>query len=243
MTVLDWFMRHHADSAEALVISLNRDTWCTQDPKRIGQSPFPFWRFSTSHLEYLGGLVSVSSLEQAGRRLGIIRNTKAQSAADGYWDYEPFYAGKMADPRRLEDLYTRGSDQSGNLNATYPAADLLGQKLQALPADLSVVLVFPPVFTAKQPQPSTPRYAAEQACRKRFSDLALQRPNTAIVDWWLDRPGMTGPELFIDQIHYRHPVARVLEEEIATALQTLRGNAPAVRPVHEVSSEGASRTR
>ncbi len=245
LTVLDWFMKHHADNAKALVISVNRDTWCTQDPKQPGNNPFPFWRFSTSPVEYFGGLLSVSSVEQAGRRLGIIKNTKTESAADGYWDYEPLYteAGKMADPHRLEKMFLKVNDQHGDPNASFPAVGLLERKLQTLSADLSVVLVFPPVFTAKQPEPGTPRYAAEQACRKRLTDMAARRPNTAVVDWWLDRPGMTSPDLFIDQIHYRHPIARVLENEIGAALQAMHGTERRSPPSGKLSSESVPTVR
>ncbi|WP_134500461.1 hypothetical protein [Microvirga pakistanensis] len=225
LTVLDWFMRHHGSTTKALVFSIDRDTWCTRDPEKPGQNPFPFWRFSKSPLEYLSGLISVSSVEQAGRRLGLTRTAKAQSAADGYWDYEPLYAAQMADPRRMEKLHTRSDDQVGGLTKSFPAADVLEQKLRMLPADVSVVLVFPPVFTAKQPRPKTPRYVSEQACRRRFVELASRRPNTAVVDWWNDRRGMTGPDLFIDHIHYLHPIARALEQEIAAALQKVQRSA------------------
>jgi hypothetical protein len=230
LTVLDWFMRHHVNNAKAVVISINRDTWCTSDPTQTGRNPFPFWRFSHSPLEYLLGLISVSSVEQAGRRLGLMTNKKLQSAADGYWDYEPLYAAKMADPRRLEQLFARPDDSHGGPTASYPAADLLEKKLRMLPANLSVVLVFPPVFTAKQPRPQTPRYIFEEACRRRFIDLVSHRPNSAVVDWWHDRSGMTDPALFIDHIHYLHPIARILEKEIGAALKTVQESASLAQP-------------
>ncbi|MEZ0172041.1 hypothetical protein [Microvirga sp. TS319] len=226
LTVIDWFMKHHDRAAKALVISVNRDTWCTRDPQRAGENPFPFWRFRDSSVEYLSGLLSVSSLEQAGRRLGLVRSAKAQSAMDGYWDYEPFYAELLADPRRWrEGLFRQGNDQRGYPDGSFPAVQVLERKLATLPADLSVVLVFPPVFSAKQPKPETPRYTSEQACRQAFTELAARRPNTAVVDWWHDRPDLKRTELFIDQIHYRHPIARKIEDDIAAALRHLRERA------------------
>lgn len=224
LTVIDWFMKHHDRTEKALVISINRDTWCTNQPEKSGQNPFPFWRFSPSPFEYLSGLLSISTLEQAGRRLGLARSSKASSAMDGYWDYEPFYAELLADPRRWhEGLFKQWNDQRGDPDRSFPAARVLGQKLATLPADLSVVLVFPPVFSAKQPKLGTPRYEFEQACRQAFVDLASRRPHTAVVDWWFDRPESKNTKLFIDQIHYRHPIARKIEDDIAAALQSLRG--------------------
>lgn len=226
LTVIDWFMKYHDGTAEALVIGINRDTWCARDPQRVGENPFPFWRFSDSPVEYVSGLLSVSSLEQAGRRLGLIRSAKAQSAMDGYWDYEPFYAELLANPRRWrEGLFQQGNDQRGYPDGSFPAVQVLERKLAALPADLSVVLVFPPVFSAKQPKPGTPRYTSEQACRQAFTDFVTRRPNTAVVDWWLDRPELTRTDFFIDQIHYRHPIARKIEDDIAAALRHLRERA------------------
>jgi hypothetical protein len=227
LTIIDWFMKHHVGTAKALVIAINRDTWCAHDPTQTGTSPFPFWRFSDSTFEYLAGLISLSSVEQAGRRLGLVRGSKTEPAVDGYWDYEPIYARLLADhSRRRELLSQRVNEQQGFADPSFPAVRALKQKLAALPADLSVVLVFPPVFTAKQPRPGTRRHSSEQACRQHFIDFAAERPNTAIVDWWNDRPEMKSPDVFIDQIHYRHPIARIMEDDIAAALHSIRGPAP-----------------
>jgi hypothetical protein len=224
LAIIDWFMKHHVGTAKALVIAIHRDTWCAHDPLQTGTSPFPFWRFRDSTFEYLAGLISMSSAEQAVRRLGLGRGSKAAPAVDGYWDYEPIYARLLADhSRRRELLSQRVNEQQGFADPSFPAARALKQKLADLPADLSVVLVFPPVFTARQPRPGTPRHSSEQACRQRFIDFASERPNTAIVDWWNDRLELKSPEAFIDQIHYRHPIARIMEDEIAAALHRIRG--------------------
>jgi hypothetical protein len=224
LTIIDWFMKHHAEAAKALVIAINRDTWCAHDPAQTGNSPFPFWRFSDSAFEYLAGLISVTSMEQAGRRLGLRRGSKTAPAIDGYWDYEPLYAKLLADPpRRRELLFQRVNEQQGFADPSFAGVQVLGRKLAALPADLSVVLVFPPVFTAKQPRPGTPRHRSEQACRQRFIDFASGRPHTAVVDWWNDRPELKEADAFIDQIHYRHPIARAIEDDIAAALHHIRG--------------------
>jgi len=231
LTVIDWFMKHHRDTATALVIGINRDTWCGKDPDKAGMSPFPFWRFSDSSAEYLAGLISVSTIEQAGRRLGLIRRSKTQSSQDGYWDYEPFYAQLLANPpRRLKALMKREDGRHAHGDASFPAVGVLERKLTSLPDNLSVVLVFPPVFTAKQPPAGTPRYVSEQACRQRFIELASKRPNTAVVDWWLDRSELKNPDVFIDQIHYRHPIARAIEDDIAAALRRMRENARVLSP-------------
>ncbi|WP_262027899.1 hypothetical protein [Microvirga sp. Mcv34] len=226
LAIINWFMKHHDGNAKALVIGISRDTWCASDPTQLGNSSFPLWRFSTSKVEYLTGLISTSSLEQAGRRLGLVPSSKADSAADGYWDYDPLYAKLLADaPRRRELLFKRRSDQDVLGEPSFPGIRVLSEKLASLPADLSVVLTVPPVFTAKQPRPGTPRHRAEQACRQRLVDLASARPNTALVDWWDDRPELKKIDAFIDQIHYRHSVARAMEQDIVAALLDIRERA------------------
>jgi len=226
LAIIDWFMKHHDGSAKALVIALSRDTWCASDPTQLGNNSFPMWRFSDSRIEYLAGLISMSSAQQAARRVGILPSSKADSAPDGYWDYEPLYAALLADaPRRKELLFKRRNDQITLGEPSFPGVRVLSERLAALPADLPVVLAVPPVFTAKQPQPATPRHRAEQACRQRLIDLVSERPNTALVDWWDDRPELKKADAFIDQIHYRHPVARAVEQDIAAALLGIRERA------------------
>jgi hypothetical protein len=219
LTVIDWFIRHHQETARALVVSIDRDTWCTRDPDLKIARPFPLWRYSASHLEYLEGLISLTSVQQAIRSIGAVRSTKVMGT-DGFWDYEPMYAPIMRDePRRLQILLAKTSDHGGDTVAPFPAADALEAKLNALPRPIPVILVFPPVFSAKQPEIGTPRHNAEQSCKRRFQDLASRRPGTSIVDWWDDRPELKSVDLFIDQIHIRRPLANLLEEEIAAALK------------------------
>ena len=83
------------------------------------------------------------------------------------------------------------------------------------------VLVVPPVFGARQPRPGTQRERFKQSCRRRYHELASRRPKTAIVDWWSDRLSLQSQDMFFDQIHYRHPIAREIENEIAAALARL----------------------
>jgi hypothetical protein len=98
----------------------------------------------------------------------------------------------------------------------------LAARLLPFPAGLAFVLVFPPTYIAAQPKPGTPRHAADEACKARFRELAAARPRTAVVDWRTDRPANRDPALFLDETHYRQPIARAVENEVAAALRTLR---------------------
>jgi hypothetical protein len=238
LTILDWFVRHHPRTTDVLVLSIDRGTWCTRDASLPTDKPFPFWRYSRSTSEYLKGLVSLSSVAQAARSFGKVRSTKV-TGDDGFWDYEPMYAPLMNNPaRRQEFLFAKGDDQQGNTTDPFPAADALETQLQSAPADATVVLVMPPVFSAMQPAPGTPRHASDQACRKRFYDLASRRPGTTLVDWWDDRPEFKDTALFIDQIHIRRALADRLEEAINLAIKRMKTS-----QVDQPARSGALHTR
>lgn len=222
LTILDWFVRNHPAKTEALVLSIDRGTWCTRDPNLPSDKPFPFWRYSRSTMEYLTGLVSLTSAAQAFQSFATRRSTKV-TGDDGFWDYEPMYEPLMRNPaQRQKELFGKLNDQHGNTVAPFPAADALEAELKSVPAHTTIILAMPPVFTARQPAPGTPRDASEQACRKRFYELASRRPGTALVDWWDDRPEFKDTNLFIDQIHIRRALADHFEEAIIMALQRMK---------------------
>jgi hypothetical protein len=40
-----------------------------------------------------------------------------------------------------------------------------------------------------------------------------------VVDWQTERPETRRPDLFFDPLHYRQPLARMIEADIAAALR------------------------
>ncbi|MCG7394180.1 hypothetical protein MHY87_14830 [Microvirga sp. ACRRW] len=230
LTMLDWFVRHHPGKTDAIVMTIDRGTWCTRDPKLPTEKPFPFWLYSRSTLEYLQGLVRLSSLEQVARSFQTSRSTKV-TGEDGFWDYEPMYEPLMRNPvRKKEVLFAKANDQHGNTVEPFPGADALEAQLKSLPAETVLVLAMPPVFSAMQPAPKTPRHASYQACRKRFYDLAARRPGAMLVDWWDDRPEFKNADLFIDQVHIRRALADRFEDAIIATLQRVKTSQSNVTP-------------
>jgi hypothetical protein len=43
-----------------------------------------------------------------------------------------------------------------------------------------------------------------------------------VVDWRIDRPETRDPASFFDAPHYREPVARMIERDVAEAIRRLR---------------------
>lgn len=224
LALIDWFLRHHpGGAARALVIGTD-EYWCTGDPDLPVAQPFPFWLLSRSPAEYLGGLVRYNVLEELPRRLGFLLAKRPERARpDGYWDYEPTYdrLGQANDPRLIADRDRRWPDDAvANRTGRYPAAERLAGVLAALPADLRVVLLHPPIYAAGLSPPGTPRAQEEARCKAVFAALARGRPGTKVVDWRVERPETRDPALFFDQTHYRRALAQRLEADIAAALHS-----------------------
>ena len=93
--------------------------------------------------------------------------------------------------------------------------------MRTAPAETALILLRPPVYVTALSKPGTRDAAADAACRKAFADLAARRPRTALVDWRVDRPELRDSSLFFDHSHYRQPIARLVEADIAEAIRKL----------------------
>jgi hypothetical protein len=92
----------------------------------------------------------------------------------------------------------------------------------ALPDDLGLVIVFPPLFESSLPEPGSARAINDRACKDAVLAAARRHARTASVDWRVARPENRNPRYFIDQVHFRQPIARLIEDDIAAALRALR---------------------
>lgn len=231
LTLIDWFLRNRKEPAKALVVSVD-DLWCTSDPALPNDKPFPFWLYSADPLEYVRGLLRFNTLEEMPRRFTYLFNKKAARARpDGYWDYEPEYIrlGYTTNPeirKRLEqvphanDPRLERDPMEGRRQ--FPAIERLKDIAVSLPKDVSLVLVIPPGYKNRIPPPNTEAAFVYQACRAAAVSVAQVHSKTAVVDWRVDRPENRDPELFFDMEHYRHPIARAVEADVAAAFRQLR---------------------
>ncbi|MCR4521107.1 MULTISPECIES: hypothetical protein [Bosea] len=221
---IDWFLRHHRKTPpKAIVVGID-NYWCTANPALPNEKPFPFWLMSRSLPDYVGGLMRFDLLEELPRRVSYLTSHKAERARpDGYWDYESGYAvqGYGTNPEIIARLQKPLEAGGGNVDGPFPAATGLEELMQAAPAETALILLRPPVYVTALPKPGTRDAAADAACRKAFADLAARRPRTALIDWRLDRPELRDPNLFFDHSHYRQPIARLVEADIAEAIRKL----------------------
>jgi hypothetical protein len=220
LATIDWFLRHHRRTPpRAIVIGIDNH-WCTSNPTLPNEKPFPFWLLSRSILDYVGGLMRYDLIEEIPRHFAYLTSRKAERARpDGYWDYEVQGFHQRPEIRaRLEQPVELGG---GNVDGPFPAATGLEELMKSAPPETALILVRPPVYVSALSKPGTPDAAADAACRKAFADLAARRPNTALVDWRVDRPALRDPNLFFDHSHYRQPIARLVEADIADAIGKL----------------------
>lgn len=230
-TLISWFLRHRREPPEALVVSAD-DLWCTSDPDLPNEKPFPFWLYSDNPFEYAKGLLRYDVLEEVMRRVSYLFDGAAERARpDGYWDYEPEYIGLgyTTNPeirRRLDqrphDSLPRFERDPQEGARRFPAAERLKAMASALPERTALVVVMPPLYVnAVPPEGTEPAYLA-RACRAAVAEAARAHPRSAVVDWHADRPETRNSELFFDTMHYRQPIARQIEADVAAALQKLR---------------------
>uniref|UniRef100_A0A9E7ZSH0 Uncharacterized protein n=1 Tax=Bosea sp. NBC_00436 TaxID=2969620 RepID=A0A9E7ZSH0_9HYPH len=221
---IDWFLRHHRKTPpKAIVVGID-NYWCTANPALPNEKPFPFWLLSRSQSDYVGGLMRFNLLQELFRRIEYLISRKAERARpDGYWDYESSYGvqGYGTNPEIIARLQKPLEAGGGNVDGPFPAATGLETLMKAAPAETALILVRPPVYVTALSKPGTRDALADAACRKAFADLAARRPRTALVDWRVDRPELHDPDLFFDHSHYRQPIARLVEADIAEAVRKL----------------------
>ena len=223
ITILDWFLRHHRSAPPRALVLAADETWCTADSALPPPNPFPFWLFSASSVEYLAGLLRFDTLEELPRRIGYLLGREEQARPDGYWDYDAEYHGTGFIPGSEGPtlFQVRNEAIGGNSTGRYPAASALQTLAAKLPPELALVLVYPPTYAGFIPPSGTARATNDAACKAAIEAAARSHVRTAVVDWRVRRPEIEDARNFIDRTHYRQPIAREIEDEIATVLKSL----------------------
>jgi hypothetical protein len=101
----------------------------------------------------------------------------------------------------------------------FTAPPLLRQFFARLDPAARVVIVFPPRYTTAIPPPGSTAAADLDVCKETYRLLAGARANTQFLDFLFDSPMARRDENFWDAIHYRGPVARVIEDRVVDALK------------------------
>jgi hypothetical protein len=223
LAAADWVVRSRRTPALALILGVD-GWWCTSGPGLHGMLPFPYWLYSRSNLEYVRGMIRPRTVRHAVIRAQYLagRGKRPPARPDGFYDYERVYRQinyEAGTPERLARVEPAGSV---NLTGRFPALEALDGFLRDVPPETIVVLLRPPVFINGLPVPGSDYASSERQCREQLSKIAQARPRTVVLDWRVDRPETRSAANFYDHIHVRRALARVLEAELAAAVNPAR---------------------
>ena len=211
LAVMGWFIRHHAHVG-AIVLAAD-ERWCSDDPQPWRW--FPFWLYGDSDWQYLVNSLNSRSVGAAFRRIKHAMGLLQPSDPRGYDDYE---ARRPADYRFDFPPVPPPPAPAAtpvDLGARpFPAIDRLKAEL---PADTPLVVVFPPVYIAVLPA-APYELAVLKECKARLARLATSTPRGGFLDYLIDSPITRDQASFQDIDHYRAPVARLIEGQIAAIL-------------------------
>lgn len=227
------FLRHQR-KPHALVVGIDW-VWCAKDAdrERITFRGFPEWMYDANPWNDLAYIYNTRAIEIAGRRLGAaITGRSPRLPADGFEIFTP--------PEATYDLAKAQTKIYGTGPHLVPApktppeiastTERNGWRFPAL-AWLDeliaqgnwqrVVLIFPPVHVASQPQPGSLRALEETECKARISAIGA-RHKAPVIDFRINSGITTNDANYWDPLHYRVAIAQRVTSAVAQALETGR---------------------
>jgi len=216
LTLLRWFIQHHRQIGAVLLVA--DPVWCTQ---KLGPpaSPFPFWLYSESPFEYSLNMLDTKALDLAWRRTLLWLGLRKRSRPDGYWDYE---AGRTWAFRPETPLnFTPAATQATSPKVPFPAVTLLQTTLANLDSDVPLAIVVPPAFFTELPARGDSNADLIAQCKGALEEVAIRRKRGAFLNFEVDGEIARNPKNFMDGVHYRAPIARIIEADVASALSAL----------------------
>ena len=118
-------------------------------------------------------------------------------------------------------LATEPDTSTTPADAPFVTLDALAAHLDALDDRTLVMLTYLPVFINAFPPAGSVAQARDVACRQRIRALAKSRPNTAFLDLRHDGEMARDVASYVDAIHFRGKVARMVELQLAEAVRAL----------------------
>lgn len=212
MEVTRYFLRFHP-APDAVVFSID-ERWCSHDPSMPMIMPFPFWLYH-GNAEYLANVLSTRSFNAARTRIRLALGHETPTDPRGYLDYEAGKVWNFHPPAAVEPAVA-AAPAAVQANTSFPALEALDGLLAELPPQTRFMIMMPPAYQAFLPRPGTQEAADLAACKAGVA-RRLGRQGIALLDYMVDGPIARDPQNFMDMVHYRAPVARILEDGIIAA--------------------------
>jgi hypothetical protein len=213
LTLLRWFTHHHRRIGAILLVA--DPVWCMQKLARPAH-PFPFWLYSESTFEYSIHMLDAKALDLAWRRTLLWLGLRKRSRSDGYWDYEVGRTWAFRPDTPTE--FTPAITQASHPTVPFPAVELLRTTLTNIDRDVPLAIVMPPAFFTDLPARGDPNADLIAQCKGALQEITTQRPRGVFLDFQADGEITRNPKNFMDGVHYRAPIARLIESRVASAL-------------------------
>jgi hypothetical protein len=212
MAVTRYFLRFHS-AVEAIVFSTD-ERWCGHDPAMPLTIAFPFWLYR-GNIEYLANLLSTRAFNASQVRIKLAMGRLAATDPRGYADYE---AGKTWNfhPPTATEAAASAVAAPVKANTYFPAIEAFDGVLAELPRETRFVIMMPPVYQTNLPRAGTQEAADLAACKAALAQRLGSR-GAAFLDYLVDGDIARNPENFMDMVHYRSSVARIIEDGIIAA--------------------------
>jgi hypothetical protein len=212
LELMRWVLSHHANYGAFVVVP--DMLWCSHDPNLPLREPFPFWLYG-GDADYIANVVSSKAIDRSVWRLQIALGLEKPVDPVGYTDYvrgkrppfEPLPAGPPVDTTE-----TQGQ-------RPFPWVDQLHALVSGLPQSVRVVIVVPPVYFDYLSPPGSKEAAAIDACKAALRDVVAARTLGAFLDFRVDMPEVHDISDFVDFVHYREKLQRLIEDRIIAALR------------------------
>jgi hypothetical protein len=206
-------MRYHR-SIDAIILTID-ERWCGHDQSLPIILPFPFWLYR-GNTEYLAHFFSTRALTFAARRIKMELGIVPGDDARGYQDYETGHYRSF----RPGPLQRVEPPAVAPLDTAFAGFDLLDPVLAQLPATTRVVFLMSPVYQEFLDRELDPQIIADlPRCKAEVAERAAARPNTTLLDYFVESPISQDAENFMDTQHYRLNIARLLEARIGEVLK------------------------
>jgi len=210
MTLLRYFMRHH-QRVGAIVIGVD-DLWCMDNSDMQMINPFPFWLYGNT-VDYVTHSLGSRAFVLIWRRVLIALDRLQPTDPAGYWDYE--LGRERAFHPTLDDVPVVDLSPRKGPPRLFPALDLLDRTIADLPSDTPVIVMMPPRFRSAMPAPDTDAQKTVVACKAEIIRRFSEKPGRLFADFLTDTPVNRDPVNYMDDAHYRAPVARMIEQRLS----------------------------
>ena len=98
---------------------------------------------------------------------------------------------------------------------------LLQTTLASLDSDVPLAIVVPPAFFTELPARGDSNAELIAQCKGALEEVTSRRKRGVFLNFEVDGEIARNPKNFMDKVHYRAPIARIIEADVASALSAL----------------------